>query len=81
MTYYTTIELPVKVEFTAHAATSGARDKYGAPLEPDEPAELVIESVSHNDKAIELSPEVLSLLESELWENLPTDEDDYPTGN
>jgi len=37
--------VPMTVEYTYHPGTHGARDRFGVPLEPDEPATIEISDV------------------------------------
>ncbi len=41
--------IELEVEFTYHKGCRGLRDKYGAPLEPDEEASIELESVGLAD--------------------------------
>jgi hypothetical protein len=48
----TYIELECTIDYTISPASRGHRDSYGAPLEPDEPEEIEINSVEINGQDI-----------------------------
>ena len=59
------IELEVK--FIYHKGSRGLRDKYGAPLEPDEDASIEVESVGlTNNAEVDLCP----LLSTDAFEKI-----------
>lgn len=65
----------VLIDFTYYPPTRGARDSLGGkrgagpPLEPDEPAEIEINSVKDlMDNEIDLTPSEQSNIESNLWD-------------
>lgn len=46
----TLVDVPCEIEYHYYRGCRGARDgKYGPPLEPDEPADVEIESVKFGD--------------------------------
>jgi hypothetical protein len=50
-------EIPITVEYSYSRASRGARDRYGAPLEPDEDASVEITNVTdERGREIELTP-------------------------
>jgi hypothetical protein len=52
-------EIAVEVEYSHSAGSSGSRDSFGAPIEPDEPADVELGAVTalDSDLEIELTPE------------------------
>ena len=61
-------ELDVEVECIRHSACRGARDRFGAPLEPDEEAWCEIqEYVSSERGVIRLSDDELEHTEKAAW--------------
>lgn len=62
----------VIVHYEAHKASYGARDRYGAQLEPDEPASIEIWKIVRADtgEEIELSTSQMETLECEIGESL-----------
>lgn len=86
MTLETTIErdeeeLEIVVEFSVTPACRGRRDSLmgkrnaGPPLEPDSPADLEIESVTHHSQEFELTTGERERIEERCWD-LNTDRED-----
>lgn len=70
-TFYSIEDDELVIEFTAYAGCRGARDKYGVPLEPDDPPELEIISVKKsNGDEFEPDEELNKKLEAKCWEHL-----------
>jgi hypothetical protein len=65
-------DVDVIVHYEAHKASYGARDRYGAQLEPDEPASIEIWKIVRADtgEEIELSTSQMETLECEIGESL-----------
>lgn len=65
-------ETELDVTYTFYAACRGKRDEYGVPLEPDEPAQLFIESVTvtATGEAFTLTEEERNRLEDHISEQL-----------
>jgi len=63
-------EIELAVEYGYHRACRGARDRYGVPLEPDEPASCEIESVTDaNGREVELTSSEMDRLEEACEED------------
>ncbi len=69
----TAIEIDVTVEYGGHHGCRGATDRYGAPIEPDDPGEitdLAIKIVSGGksiDIADYLPDEIIEYIEQIVW--------------
>lgn len=74
MTIKTFIEVEVEVEFNYHRARRGMRDSCGgvrgagAPLEPDEDAEVELTSVKFMGQEVELDANQQERIEQECWD-------------
>ena len=68
-------EIDVQVEAVYYPGCKGARDSCcgvrnaGPPLEPDEPAYVEIETVSHNGQKIEVSDMAMESIEEQAMEH------------
>ena len=65
--------LEVTVEYLYTPAIRGKRERYGVQLEPDEPANIEIESVkdTHGEELIDLlANRILEQLVEEAWEDM-----------
>lgn len=68
-THNTFIELAIEVDYDFYGASRGARDRYGAPLEPDEDATVEITEVrDSNGNKLELCNEDLEKIETEIMQ-------------
>lgn len=64
-------EISVTVEFSYSSGCRGARDRYGAPLEPDDDAEIEIQSVKdEHGKEVELTTAEEKRIESLCWDDV-----------
>lgn len=63
-------DVDVIVHYEDHKASYGARDSYGAQLEPDEPAYIEIEKVVRADTGEEIELDSTDRLECEIGESL-----------
>lgn len=63
-------EIKVRVEYTFYNTVHGARDMWGAPLEPDVSAHVDIESVWHNGKEIDIDADEEAEIKRELMNDL-----------
>lgn len=63
-------EVPINVDFKYWPPTRGYRDKYGAPEEPDTPAEIEVISVLHQEtgEEVTLTDQQMEKVEAECWE-------------
>ena len=59
--------IELEVEFTYHKGCRGLRDKYGAPLEPDEEASIELASVGLANNA---EVDLCSLLSTDAFEKI-----------
>lgn len=58
------------VEFDVGNPWRGSRDKFGVPLEPDEPGEVVINSITSEGELIDLlSDKVVEMIQQETESN------------
>ena len=65
----TYIEIQITVEFDYFPPSRGHRDRYGAPEEPDVPAEVEITSVKDvNGVELQLDESRLDSIKTEIWE-------------
>ncbi len=63
-------DLDIEVDFIVHPSSRGHRDKYGAPEEPDTPAEIEITAARRvdNKQEIELTSSEEDSIRPELWD-------------
>ena len=69
------LELEIEVAFTAHKASRGHRDRYGAPEEPDEDAYVEVDEVTYNGQPLSLAKEDLEKVQREVDDYDPEDWD------
>lgn len=75
-TVHTTIfadDHETELDITGHyyPGMPGSRDRYGVPLEPDDPDEMEIQSATNGDGAeVELTESEHERAIAKLWENL-----------
>lgn len=62
------ITIPVDVDIEYFPGKSAKRSLYGPPVDPDEPAEVIIKEVIHDGKKIELSNTETELLSERILE-------------
>lgn len=73
------VEYPITVEYTAHKAIRGARERGGLQIEPDEPAHIEIDGIEGVD--FELTDDEISEIETYIGEVLADREADYDDSN
>lgn len=70
-TFYSVENDELVIKFTAYAGCRGARDKYGVPLEPDDPPEIEVISVTYsNGEEMEPDEDLRNKIETKCWEHL-----------
>ena len=64
-------EVEVTVEYEYYPGCRGAREKYGVPLEPDEPPIVLIDTIylAGTDKEISVTDDEYDDLERVAWSN------------
>lgn len=82
MTLQTTIHgVDVLVDYTFYNGWRGARDRFGVPMEPDEPPNIEIDRVqtlaSYEDITELLSQRVEDELIEKVWDHIKEAKDDY----
>ena len=69
VTIYDDDDRPITIGANLIPASRGARDQYGAPLEPDTDAEIEIVSATCDGEEIDLPADLLQRAINELWNN------------
>lgn len=76
MSELTILDADIDVEFKFYKATRGARDSFmgkagaGAQLEPDEPADIEIQSVKFNGVEVDVSDKSIMEIEEAILESM-----------
>jgi hypothetical protein len=70
------LEIKLDVEVDITGASRGARDKYGAPLEPDEEESFEVTSVKYNGQELKLTGIDAGSVDDAVAEEIERDADD-----
>jgi hypothetical protein len=70
------IELRLDVEVDITGASRGARDRFGAPLEPDEEESFEVTSIKYNGQEIKLTDTDAESLDEFVCEEIERDAQD-----